>query len=160
MGTNGNVIEVEGLCRSFGHLEAVRDLTFAVEPGTVFGLLGLNGSGKTSTIRMLLGLLRPDRGTARVLGEDSQSLSPDCRQRIGYLSEEAFPYQDLPLPSLLRFVSAFFPRWDWAYTNDLIERFSPPLDRPLTVMSLGERRKCELLLVLAQKPDLLILDDP
>jgi ABC-2 type transport system ATP-binding protein len=64
------------------------------------------------------------------------------------------------MPALLRFVSAFFPAWDWGYTNDLAARFAVPLDRPLNAMSAGERRKCELLLVLAQRPDLLILDDP
>jgi ABC-2 type transport system ATP-binding protein len=154
------VIEAHDLTRSFGTVEAVNGLSFRVAPGSVYGLLGKNGSGKTTTIKMLLGLLWPDRGTSSVLGEPSRRLSPDCRRRIGYLSEEPFPYADLPVPALLRFVSAFFPHWDWGYTNGLVERFAVPLDRPLQSMSAGERRKCELLLVLAQKPDLLILDDP
>ena len=160
MSGNGFVIEAHDLSRRFGTVEAVQGLSFTVAPGSVYGLLGKNGGGKTTTIRLLLGLLRPDAGSSRVLGEDSARLSPACRQRIGYLSEEPFPYTDLPVPALLRFVSAFFPHWDWDYSNDLVERFAVPLDRPLNVMSLGERRKCELLLVLAQKPDLLILDDP
>jgi ABC-2 type transport system ATP-binding protein len=154
------VIEAHDLTRSFGTVEAVQGLSFKVAPGSVFGLLGKNGSGKTTTIKMLVGLLWPDRGESWVLGEPSRRLSPPCRQRIGYLSEEPFPYADLPVPALLRFVSAFFPRWDWDYSNHLVERFAVPTDRPLQVMSAGERRKCELLLVLAQKPDLLILDDP
>jgi ABC-2 type transport system ATP-binding protein len=154
------VIEAEGLTRSFGSTEAVKDLSFRVEAGSVYGLLGKNGSGKTTTIRLLLGLLAPDGGWSRVLGEDSRDLSPGCRQRIGYLSEEPFPYQDLPLPALLRFVAAFFPRWDWDHTNALLRRFAVPTDKPLSGMSAGQRRLCELLLVLAQKPDLLVLDDP
>jgi ABC-2 type transport system ATP-binding protein len=154
------VIEACDLARSYGKVEAVKGLSFQVEPGSVFGLLGKNGSGKTTTIKMLLGLLRPERGESTVLGEPSRRLSPACRQRIGYLSEEQFPYGDLPVPALLRFVSAFFPHWDWDYSNELVERFEVPLNRPLQTMSGGERRKCELLLVLAQKPDLLILDDP
>jgi ABC-2 type transport system ATP-binding protein len=95
-----------------------------------------------------------------VLGDDSRRLSPECRRRIGYLSEEPFPYNDLPLPALLRFVATFFPDWDWDHADELVRRFRPPLDRSLQTMSVGERRKSELLLVLAQKPDLLILDDP
>jgi ABC-2 type transport system ATP-binding protein len=154
------VIEAHDLTRKFGPIEAVNGLSFHVAPGSVFGLLGKNGSGKTTTIKLLLGLLWPDHGQSMVLGENSRRLSAACRQRIGYLSEEPFPYADLPVPALLRFVSAFFPRWDWDYTNELVKRFAVPLDRPLQVMSAGERRKCELLLVLAQKPDLLILDDP
>jgi ABC-2 type transport system ATP-binding protein len=154
------VIEAHDLTRKFGTVEAVNELSFQVAPGSVFGLLGKNGSGKTTTIKLLLGLLWPDRGESSVLGEPSRRLSPACRRRIGYLSEEPFLYADLPVPALLCFVSAFFPHWDWGYTNELVERFAVPLDRPLQVMSQGERRKCELLLVLAQKPDLLILDDP
>jgi ABC-2 type transport system ATP-binding protein len=157
---NDFVIEAHDFTRRFGAVEAVNGLSFHVEPGSVFGLLGKNGSGKTTTIKLLLGLLWPDRGESAVLGENSRRLSPGCRRRIGYLSEESFPYADLPVPALLRFVSAFFPHWDWGYANELVERFAVPLDRPLQSMSAGERRKCELLLVLAQKPDLLILDDP
>jgi ABC-2 type transport system ATP-binding protein len=160
MNDSGFVIEALGLTRSFGTTEAVRDLSFQVEAGSVYGLLGKNGAGKTTTIKLLLGLLWPNTGSSHVLGENSRLLSPACRQRIGYLSEEPFPYQDLPLPALLRFLSAFFPAWDWNHANGLLERFAVPLDRPLKAMSLGQRRLCELLLVLAQKPDLLILDRP
>jgi ABC-2 type transport system ATP-binding protein len=160
MGEQSFVIEAHDLTRSFGTVEAVRGLSFHVEPGSIFGLLGKNGCGKTTTIKMLLGLLRPERGESTVLGEPSQRLSAACRRRIGYLSEQPFPYADLPVPALLRFVSAFFPSWDWDYANQLLHRFEVPLDRPLMTMSAGQRRKCELLLVLAQQPDLLILDDP
>src|SRR5947209_197753 len=127
------VIEATGLCRTFGDTEAVRDLSFPVAPGSVYGLLGKNGAGKATTIKLLLGLLWPDSGSSRVLGEGSRSLTPGCRQRIGYLSEEAFPYNDLPLPALLGFVAAFFPKWDWDHANALLKRFDVPLDRPLMV---------------------------
>src|SRR5947209_5876112 len=131
MNANAPVLSARGLTRAFGVVEAVNDATFTVEPRSIFGLLGKNGGGKTTTIRLLLGLLRPDRGESHVLGENSLALSASCRQRIGYLSEEKFPYGDLPLPYLLRFVSAFFPHWDWDYTNDLVGRFKPPMDRGL-----------------------------
>ncbi len=153
-------VRVEGLRKRFGKTEAVRDLSFEVPFGSVFGLLGRNGAGKTTTIRMLLGLLRSDAGTAEVLGEQAPDLSRATRRRIGYLSEQPFPYDDLSLPRTFEFVSAFFPDWDWDRTNGLVERFDVPCDRPLDELSVGERRKAELILVLAQNPDLLILDDP
>src|SRR5262245_33052234 len=160
MSSASDVIRVEGLSRSFGATEAVRGLSFAVRAGSIFGLLGPNGSGKTTTIRLLLGLLRPDAGASFVFGEDSRRLSQRCRQRIGYLSEEPFPYQNWTLEQVLRFVATFFPAWDWAHTNALVQRFGVPTRQALVWMSAGQRRLAELLLVLAQRPDLLILDDP
>lgn len=157
---SAEVIRVEGLVKRYGDHEAVRGLSFVVPPGSVFGLLGPNGSGKTTTIRLLLGLLRPHGGSSFVFGENSLRLSPGCRQRIGYLSEEPFPYQNWPLVRILRFVATFFPAWDWGHANALVKRFNAPTTQPLVTMSVGERRMCELLIVLAQKPDLLILDDP
>jgi ABC-2 type transport system ATP-binding protein len=159
MSTEPDVIRTHLLTKSYGGAPAVRDLTFTVPAGSIFGLLGRNGSGKTTTLRLLLGLLWPDAGSSAVLGENSLTLSSRCRRRIGYLSDEPFPYDDLPLRELVRFVAAFFPVWDWDYTNQLIRRFDLP-DYSLKGMSAGQRRLAELMLVLAQKPDLLILDDP
>src|SRR5262249_352466 len=91
MNGGGHVVEAGGASRRVGVPGAVQGLSFRVEPGSVYGLLGKNGSGKTTTIRLLLGLLWPHAGRSRVLGEDSIRLSPACRQRIGYLSEQPFP---------------------------------------------------------------------
>jgi len=160
MTDDGAAIKAEGLTKKLGDTLAVNGLSFDVPRGSVFGLLGRNGAGKTTAIRLLLGLLSPDAGRSSVFGEDSLRLSRGTRQRIGYLSEKKFPYDDLPIRPLLRFVSAFFEAWDWEKTADLLGRFDVPQDRPLSEMSAGERRKAELLVVLAQSPDLLILDDP
>ena len=154
------VVEAIQLRKQFGARDAVADVSLSVPDGSVFGLVGRNGAGKTTTIRLLLGLLRPDAGHSSIFGEDSLELSRPCRRRIGYLSEEPLPFDDLPLPGLLRYVSAFFETWDWAYSESLTERLDVPRDRTLKQMSRGERRRAELLLVLAQRPDLLILDDP
>ncbi|MBI4584523.1 MAG: ATP-binding cassette domain-containing protein [Planctomycetes bacterium] len=103
------VIRASGLGKKLGSTPPVlQELSFQVDPGTIFGLLGLNGAGKTTAIRLLLGLLRPDAGRSTVFGEDSLHLSRKCRQRIGYLSEEKFPYESLPFPDLVRYVSLFF----------------------------------------------------
>jgi hypothetical protein len=146
------MIKAEGLTRRFGSVEAVHNLSFHVESGSVYGLLGKNGSGKTTAIRLLLGLLWPNAGQSWVLGEDSLHLSPPCRQRIGYVSESGLPYDTLPMPALVRFVRGWFPQLDWRHTNELLQRFVVPTDRPLKQMSRGERRLCELILELAKQP--------
>jgi len=158
--TNDVAVRAEGLTKRLGATDAVRDVSFDVHAGSVFGLIGRNGSGKTTTIRMLLGLLRPDAGRSSVFGEDSLELSAAARRRIGYLSEEEFPYDDLPVPELLEWLSAFFPAWDWDRAERWVKRFEVSRTKLLKEMSKGERRRAELILVLAQDPDLLVLDDP
>jgi ABC-2 type transport system ATP-binding protein len=158
--TGDAVVRAEGLVKKLGDVEAVRGLSFEVREGSVFGLVGKNGGGKTTTIRLLLGLLRPDAGSSWVFGADSRALPAEVRRRIGYLSEEPFPYDELPVPELLEWLSAFFPAWDWPRAEKWLARFDVPRDQPLKEMSKGERRRAELLLVLAQGPDLLVLDDP
>lgn len=158
--SGGIALRWDGVAKSYGGSKALDGFSLEVPEGSVFGLLGRNGAGKTTAIRVLLGLLRPDAGRSEVLGEDSLSLSRGARQRIGYLSEEPFPVDDLPMPYLLRYLSAFFEDWDEARVARLGERLRVVQDRPLSKMSLGERRKAELFAALAPDPGVLVLDDP
>jgi ABC-2 type transport system ATP-binding protein len=105
------VIRTRELTRYYGRKCAVQALNLEVPRGGVFAFLGRNGSGKTTTIRMLLGLLAPTRGEASVLGCDSQALTPEIRARIGYLTEEHQLYGWMTLRETAEFQSAFFPRW-------------------------------------------------
>ena len=158
--TGNAVVRVGHLRKVLGAKEAVRDLSFHLEPGSILGLIGPNGSGKTTTLKCLLGLLRPDAGSCSVLGAPSTALPRAIRQRVGYLSEKPFPWQDLPVPDLLRFVASLRDTWDAARVDALGKRMGVAMDRPLTAMSFGERRRAELFLALAPDPDLLVLDDP
>jgi len=160
MNTNEPVVEVRDLRKSFGEAEAVRGVTFSVERGSIFGLIGANGSGKSTTLRCILGLLQPDEGTATVFGADSRSLPKEVRRRVGYLSEKAFPFQDLFVPEILGIQAALFPHWDGAKAEALMKRMRIPTDRLLQGMSFGERRRAELFLALSPDPELLVLDDP
>jgi ABC-2 type transport system ATP-binding protein len=154
------VIQTRSLTRCFGPKAAVLDLDLAVPRGCVFGFLGRNGSGKTTTIRMLLGLLPPTRGDARVLGEDSCSLSDAARARIGYMAERHPVYDWMRIVECGRFQAACFPTWNDEIFRAVLEHFRLGPSRKVRDLSRGERAGLCLALTMAPEPELLILDDP
>lgn len=157
---DGPVIETRNLTRAFGRLEAVRLLDLAVAPGRIVALLGRNGAGKTTALRMIANLIRPTVGEARVFGKPVARLTEADRTRLGYVSEN----QDLPdwmtLQQLIRFFKPMYPNWDDAFCERLVALFDLPLDRPLKHQSRGMRMKAAFLSSLAYHPELLILDEP
>ena len=154
------VIRTRGLTRYFGNKCAVRDLSLEVPRGCVFAFLGRNGSGKSTTIRMLLGLLRPDRGEASVLGCDSRQLPPELRARIGYLTEEHQLYGWMTVRQVGEFQAAFYPRWSEKVFRGVIGHFSLQPEARVKDLSRGMRAGLCLAVTLAPDPELLILDDP
>ncbi len=154
------VVRIQDLSKRRGKQMALDGVSMQIERGRVFGLIGPNGAGKTTMIKILLGLLRPDRGTVEVFGKPPMLLPPADRQRIGYLSERSESLPNLPIAELLEYQSHFFAAWDWQWCKELIERMQVPTAQTLYTMSEGERRKAELLLAMAHRPELLILDDP
>ncbi|MCK5943919.1 MAG: ABC transporter ATP-binding protein, partial [Planctomycetes bacterium] len=161
-GAAAHAVEIRGLTKRYEETGpwAVDGLDLAVPRGSVFGLVGGNGSGKTTTLRTLLGLVRQDGGEAIVLGEDSRRLSKATRQRIGYLSEDEFPYDDIAIDDALQFVRGFFDEWDWDWVEHLIGHLGVDRRKRLDALSKGQRRIAELLLAVAPSPELLVLDDP
>lgn len=159
---SANAVEIRGLTKRYssGGPFAVDGLDLTVPRGSVFGLVGGNGSGKTTTLRTMLGLLRQDGGEAMVLGDDSRRLPKATRKRIGYLSEDEFPYDDIAVVDALQFVRGFFDTWDWDWVDHLIERLGIDRKKRLDNLSKGQRRLAELLLAVAPSPELLVLDDP
>jgi len=155
-----NVIETHGLTHYYGKRKSVDSLDLTVPRGSVFALLGLNGSGKTTTIRLLLGLLEPARGRASVLGHDSATLPPQVLGRIGYMNEEHHLYGWMRADEIERFQAGFYPRWNHDVFAAVIEHFN--LDRRAKVrhLSRGERAGLSLAITLAPETELLILDDP
>lgn len=153
-------IQTRGLTRCFGSRTVVNDLDLAVPRGCVFGFLGRNGYGKTTTIRMLLGLLPPTRGEARVFGEDSRELSAATRARIGYMAEGHPVYEWMRLGEVGRFQASTFPTWNEEIFRTVLGHFRLGPDRKARDLSKGERAGLCLALTLAPEPDLLVLDDP
>lgn len=155
-----NIIETHALTRRFGRTEAVGGLDLAVPEGSVCSLLGQNGAGKSTTIKMLVNLLCPTSGTATVMGVDSRRLGPAQFERIGYVSEN----QQLPLwmtvRQLLDYCRPFYPTWDSVLEDQLLAQLALPEDRKLKHLSRGMLMKAALLSSLAYRPKLLILDEP
>ena len=155
-----NIIETTQLSRRYWRTEALRDLTLAVPTGSVFALLGANGAGKTTALKVLMNLLPPTTGSARVLGVDSRQLGERERAQIGYVSEN----QKLPLwmtvRQLLDYCRPFYPTWDMALENKLLAQFDLPPERKLKHLSRGMLMKAALLSTLAYRPKLLVLDEP
>ena len=154
------LIDVVNLTCRYRKTEAVRGVSFSVQPGTVFGLLGPNGAGKTTTIRALMNILRPSAGEARVLGTDSRHLGPKELQTIGYVSEN----QEIPgwmtVADLLAYCRPFYPAWDDALSRKLVTDFQLPQDVKIGRLSRGMRVKAALVSALAFRPRLLVLDEP
>jgi len=123
-------------------------------------LLGPNGSGKTTTIKMLLGLLRPTRGSSRLLGHDSPNLPPKLRDRIGYVAEGHELYRSAKVADLAKFQGAFFSRWDRRSFDEMLEHFRLLRSQRIRQLSNGQRAQVSLALTLACNPDLLVMDDP
>jgi ABC-2 type transport system ATP-binding protein len=145
-----------------GERQALTDFSLALPRGRVTGLIGPNGAGKTTAIGLLLGFLAPDLGSVRVFGEPALPLPWQLRQRIGFLAERS-DEADLPnlcLPDLLAWQSCHFATWDAAWCDELVRRLAAPIDQPIWQLSEGQRRRAEMVIALAHRPTLLVLDDP
>lgn len=154
------VIRTHGLTKFYGAKAAVDQIELAVPRGSVFAFLGRNGSGKTTTIRMLLGFEEPTRGSSEVLGCDSRKLTPQLRNRIGYLTESHFLYGWMTVNECERFQSGTFGTWNREIFDAVIRHFGIDRKSRVKQLSRGERAGVGLALTLAPEPELLILDDP
>jgi len=154
------VVEVSGLTRRFGATTALTEVDLALGRGVVHGLVGANGAGKTTLIRHVLGLLRAQRGNVRVFGLDPVAEPQAVLGRVGYLSEE----NDLPgwmrVDELLRYSRAFYSDWDDDWAAQLGDRFGLERSARLRELSKGQRARAGLLVALAHRPELLVLDEP
>jgi ABC-type multidrug transport system ATPase subunit len=155
-----DAIRTRGLSRRLGSGFAVRDVSLTVPQGAVYGLLGPNGAGKTTAIRLILDLLRPDAGQVEVMGVDARRDPAGARARVGYVPERPAVPDWMRVGRALRHHAVFYPGWDAAYASALLERLGLHPDRPVRHLSKGEAEKLSLLLALAHRPPVLVLDEP
>ncbi|MEO8128827.1 MAG: ABC transporter ATP-binding protein [Bryobacteraceae bacterium] len=156
------VIETFGLSKSYGGFEAAKDLTFQVLGPRITGFLGRNGAGKSSTIKMLLGMIRPTSGTATVLGHriDDAKQSLEIRRKVAYVGEDKGLYAYMTVEQLIWFTRSFYPDWRPEIEKRLLEEYQLPPRRKVKALSKGMRTKLALLLALSRRPALMILDEP
>ncbi len=155
-----NVVVLDRVTRRFGAKAALDRVTLTVPRGVVFGLVGVNGAGKTTLIKHVLGLLKAQEGSVRVFGRDPVADPPGVLARVGYLSEE----NELPgwmrVDEMLRYMRAFYPQWDDAYAEDLRRTFALDPKAKIKHLSKGQRARAGLVVALAHRPELLLLDEP
>ena len=154
------IIETEGLTKSYGGKRGIVDVTFQVEDGEVFGFLGPNGSGKTTTIRVLMALLRADAGNARVAGKDCWQDSVEIKRIIGYVPGEPALDPNLTGGQILEYFAHLRGGVDEAYLKQLINRLDLDTNRKFRQYSTGNKRKVVLIQAFMHKPRVLILDEP
>jgi ABC-2 type transport system ATP-binding protein len=162
----GNVIQIEGLTKRYGTQRAIDGLSLVVPEGSIFGLLGENGAGKTTIIQTLLGLVRPDAGWTKVLGLNPVHKGLDVRQRTGYVPESPVLYDWMTVAEIGWFAAGFHldsqgmtSSYQYRYT-ELTRGFDLPARKKIKALSKGMRAKVSLSLALASDPSLLILDEP
>jgi len=155
-----SVIDVSELTRRFGATTALASVSLSVTRGAVHGLVGANGAGKTTLIKHVLGLLRAESGSVQVFGLDPVAEPVAVLSRTGYLSEE----KDLPgwmrVDELIRYTRAFYPAWDDAYAEELRQTFALDPTAKISDLSRGQKAQAGLLIALAHRPELLVLDEP
>jgi ABC-2 type transport system ATP-binding protein len=152
------VVETTDLTKRFGSNYALAGLNMTVPRGHIVGFLGRNGSGKTTTIKILLDMIRPTSGEATVLGEPVGSVA--VRRRIGFLGEDKRLYSYMTVCEIIAFTRPFFPAWRVETETRLLADFELPLNRKVSSLSKGMRTKLGLLLNLCRHSELLILDEP
>jgi ABC-2 type transport system ATP-binding protein len=157
----GAAIEFSGVVKDYGRTRALAGIDLTVESGQIFGFLGPNGAGKTTAIRVLLDLIRPNAGSARVLGMDCRQQTIDVRKRVGYLPGDLRMYEGMRGDDFLDFIDSFRPeRRDPVLRRSLINRLGLDPEKRIRALSKGNRQKLGLIQALMHRPDLLILDEP
>ena len=154
------VIDIQAVYKSFRENHVLRGMTLQIERGKTFAFLGRNGSGKTTTIQLLLGLLKRNDGSIRVLGLDPERDPLALRSQVGYLAEDQTMYGWMTCSDLLCFIAPFYKTWDHNLALQYARDFDVPLQTKIKHLSKGQNVRLGLVLALAHRPELVILDDP
>ncbi|MEM7205372.1 MAG: ABC transporter ATP-binding protein [Planctomycetota bacterium] len=160
MTTGEPAVAFRDVYRHFGEHEVLRGLSFAVRRGEIHALLGRNGCGKTTALRVLLGFLSPHRGRSEILGVGSDALTPADRGRVGYVTEGHQLYPGMRVREVLSFEAATRPRFRLDLAERAVQRCALPRQTPVIKLSRGQRAQLSLIVAVAAQPEVLVCDDP
>lgn len=155
-----NIIETKKLTKYYGKSRGIEDVSMEVSEGEVYGFIGPNGAGKSTTIRTLLGLIHPTRGTATIFGKDITTHGPEIRQEVGYLPSEVFYYDDMKVIDLLRYSASFYHKDCEKRIRELSGALELDLKKKIDDLSYGNKKKVGIIQGLLHEPRLIILDEP
>ena len=155
----GLAVHLEGVGKEYPHF-TLDDIHLELPTGGIMGLIGANGAGKSTTIRILMGLVHQDRGAVRVLGHAMPAQQAEAKRELGFASEDLRLYAAATLGWHIAFIRSIYPAWDPAYAEKLLQRFDLKAEQKIKGLSHGQRVKAALLLILARRPRLLVLDEP
>src|SRR5512144_702715 len=155
-----SVIEVKDLTKYYGKSRGIVNVSFNVEEGEIFGFIGPNGAGKSTTIRLMLSLIHPTSGSARVFGKDVVAHGPEIRRDIGYLPSEVYYYEGMKVIDLLKYSASFYDGDFTKRLHDLSEAMELELKRRISDLSYGNKKKVGIVQGLLHSPKLLFLDEP
>ncbi|MGJ8679770.1 ABC transporter ATP-binding protein [Paraglaciecola sp.] len=152
-------IQLKNVSKHFSYFD-LKNVDLALPKGQIMGFVGANGAGKSTTIRLIMGLMRADSGDISVLGHAMPNMQSQLKQDVGYSSEEMKLYGAQNLAWHINFIKSVYPSWDDNYAKELLHRFDLNLEQKIKQFSKGQHIKAQLLLVLARQPKLLVLDEP
>ena len=156
---NGLSVHFERVSKVYPHF-TLDDISLELPTGTIMGLIGANGAGKSTTIRILMGLVHQDQGRVHVLGRDMPGEQAAAKRDIGFVSEDMRLYGSATLAWHMKFIQSIYPQWDQPYAETLLGRFDLKPQQKIKGLSHGQRVKAALLLALARRTRLLVLDEP
>ena len=154
------IIQTDNIWKKYGRFDALQGLSIAVPEGSAFALIGANGAGKSTTIKVLMNIIAPSQGSATILGVDSREISPTQLAQIGYVSENQEMPGRLSVGEYLAYLRPFYPAWDRELEVEILSKLRLPPERKIRNLSHGMRMKMALACALPFRPRLLVLDEP
>jgi ABC-2 type transport system ATP-binding protein len=155
-----SILDLRGVSKSFGHKLVLNQVDLALPAGSVVGLVGKNGTGKTTLLKCAVGLQRPQLGDIRILGEPAWELSAAGKERLGYVPQEINLYPWMKVRQITAYTGAFYPRWNKALVERLLREWELNAEDRVGPLSVGQMQKLAIILALGHEPDLLVLDEP
>ena len=154
------VLKLEGINKSFSSNRVLKDINITLQRGTITGLVGKNGAGKTTMIKCMLGLLKPDSGTAVILGDNAWNLSVDSKHRIGYVPQVLTGFRWMRIENMLEYTGSFYSNWNTEKVQSLLYEWDLDPRVMISSLSVGERQKLAIIQAMGHDPDFFIFDEP